>query len=60
MNECCPTCKRPFGKKPNRICSKCGGQILKGHKYFFNDENKVQHRNCKDPESYKEVQDEKD
>ena len=46
----CPVCKRPFGK---RICAKCGFQIGSHHKYYFNKEGRVQHRNCKNVESYK-------
>lgn len=44
-------CGRPWPAKPVRVCGDCGGQILKGHKFYF-DGSVVKHRDCKDPSSY--------
>jgi len=48
----CPTCHKPWGNDHKRICQKCGYPILLHHKYYFNGEGKIQHRNCKNPELY--------
>ncbi len=54
MNDCCPTCGRPFPSlwKPQRICADCGRPILKGHKFTFGPDSKVRHRVCSDPDAY--------
>lgn len=51
----CPTCGQPMIKKSNRLCCICGKPISKGHKFFFNNECKVQHKNCDCPDSYKQI-----
>lgn len=53
--QICPHCKRTFGTV--RICRKCKGPIRNYHKYLNVPISKttfaLEHRNCKDPESYK-------
>jgi ssDNA-binding Zn-finger/Zn-ribbon topoisomerase 1 len=54
MNDRCPTCNQSWpGKSSRRVCSECGGPILRHHKFIF-DGSKVRHRVCGDPTSYSE------
>jgi predicted amidophosphoribosyltransferase len=51
--ERCPTCGKPFkSNKPQRICWECKQPIVKGHKFYFDSDSHVRHRNCKEPDSY--------
>lgn len=50
----CPTCGQTIiPRKSARVCCLCGKQITKYHKWFINNESKVQHRNCDCPDQYK-------
>jgi hypothetical protein len=40
-----------------RRCSKCGGPILRGDKWRFNAEGRIEHRHCDAPQSYTGVVD---
>jgi hypothetical protein len=53
--EACLLCGRPFASKwePKRICWKCKLPIRKGHKWSITEDQRVAHRNCKEPDSYK-------
>lgn len=52
----CPTCGQPVAPvKLIRRCCLCGQQIKKHHKWFINNECKVQHKNCDCPDSGKVV-----
>jgi hypothetical protein len=49
----CPTCGKPWNAcVPRRICSLCGEQITRSHKWMIGDDGRIRHRNCKDPKSY--------
>jgi hypothetical protein len=47
----CPTCGRPYGPPPKRICTVCGKQITKSHKWQIVD-GRIQHRFCNNPMGY--------
>lgn len=51
----CPTCRRPWdpNKHAGRVCAGCGLQILRRHKFTFEDDGRVRHRFCDRPESYR-------
>ena len=47
----CQVCnKRPY--KYVRICSKCKKPIKQYHKWRINIKGRLEHKNCKKPESY--------
>jgi len=48
----CPTCHRPFGPAPRRVCFKCKRPIGKRDKWLFTGDGHIEHRNCKNPENY--------
>lgn len=51
--DVCPTCNQYINNnKPKRICCKCGMQIKGSHKFRFNEEGRVEHRICEEPEAY--------
>ena len=50
--EICPTCGRPFGHPPKRICHKCNQPIGKYHKWQFVAGGFIEHHNCKNPVNY--------
>lgn len=50
----CPTCGQPIEKKSGRVCFLCGLQILKHHKFYF-EEGRVRHRVCSNPTVYTDV-----
>lgn len=51
--ERCPTCQQPIPNRGGaRICCLCGQQIGRHQKYRFNEDNRVQHRNCERPYDY--------
>jgi len=53
MSDTCPTCGRPFGAQPRKICAKCKRPIGRGHKWRFTPDGRVEHRVCDEPEAYR-------
>lgn len=49
----CPKCQHDFEVGSERYCFKCKKQIGNSHKWHFTRRGTVEHRNCKDPQSYK-------
>lgn len=48
----CPDCGRPTTAAPVRRCAACGRGMSNHDKYYFREDGRIQHKNCKDPTAY--------
>lgn len=51
----CPTCKRPLGNGPRRICGCCGKPIRRHDRWHF-ENGRCIHNDCNNPSNQAEKQ----
>ena len=56
--DLCPYCSKPLRvgvqQAGKRICSLCGGNIKKNHKYRIGSDGRLVHKSCSNPTGHKE------